>query len=235
MSEEWYVAKEGNRAGPFTAVRIRQMIAGGTLKPDHLVWKQGMAGWLPASSVKGLFGAAVPPGPPPGGHYASPTTNELTFDTRGAGAFGQPLRYAEYMQRVAAALLDGLFTGLMTCIPTVGLIAVLVGLAGNDSDARSMAVFSGQACGQLVSLLIGATYYVCLETSTKQGTWGKQIVGLKVTDMQGNRITVGRAIGRYFAKLLNIFTCGIGLLMPLFTEKKQTLHDMIAGCLALKK
>jgi uncharacterized RDD family membrane protein YckC len=46
---------------------------------------------------------------------------------------------------------------------------------------------------------------------------------------------VGRAIGRYFAKLLNIFTCGIGLLMPLFTEKKQTLHDMIAGCLALKK
>jgi uncharacterized RDD family membrane protein YckC len=83
--------------------------------------------------------------------------------------------------------------------------------------------------------LIGLAYYVVLETSPKQGTWGKQIVGIKVTDMSGNRITIGRAIGRYFAKFITAFTCGIGLLMPLFTEKKQTLHDMIAGCLALKK
>ena len=60
-------------------------------------------------------------------------------------------------------------------------------------------------------------------------------MGIKVTDMSGNRITIGRAVGRYFARFITVFTCGIGLLMPLFTEKKQTLHDMIAGCLALKK
>ena len=78
-------------------------------------------------------------------------------------------------------------------------------------------------------------YYVTAETSKKQGTWGKQILGIKVTDLQGNRITVGRAIARYFAKVITGLTLGIGLLMPLFTDKKQTLHDMIAGCLALKE
>ena len=86
-----------------------------------------------------------------------------------------------------------------------------------------------------VNLLISVIYYVTLETSAKQGTWGKQIVGIKVTDLQGNRITIGRAVGRYFAKFITGCTCGIGVVMPLFTEKKQTLHDMIAGCLAINK
>ncbi len=90
-------------------------------------------------------------------------------------------------------------------------------------------------CGQIVYQVIALIYYVTLETSAKQGTWGKQIVGIKVTDLHGNRITVGRALGRYFAKIITGLTCGIGLLMPLFTEKKQTLHDMVAGCLSLKK
>ncbi|NBW87947.1 MAG: RDD family protein, partial [Planctomycetia bacterium] len=72
------------------------------------------------------------------------------------------------------------------------------------------------------------------ETSAKQGTWGKQIVGIKVTDIQGRRITTGRAIGRFFAKIITGMTCGIGYLLPLFTDRKQTLHDLISECLALK-
>ena len=78
-------------------------------------------------------------------------------------------------------------------------------------------------------------YFVGYETSAKQGTWGKQIVGIKVTDLDGRPITTGRAVGRFFAKILSNLTCGIGYLLPLFTEKKQTLHDLICGCLALKK
>jgi uncharacterized RDD family membrane protein YckC len=76
---------------------------------------------------------------------------------------------------------------------------------------------------------------VALDSSSKQGTWGKQIVGLKVTDLQGGRIGVGRAIGRFLARYLSGCSCGIGFLLPLFTERKQTLHDLICGCLVLKK
>ena len=104
-----------------------------------------------------------------------------------------------------------------------------------DPDYQLLASALSNCCSSVVNLLISVIYYVTLETSAKQGTWGKQIVGIKVTDLQGNRITIGRAVGRYFAKFITGCTCGIGMLMPLFTDKKQTLHDMIAGCLSLKK
>jgi uncharacterized RDD family membrane protein YckC len=148
---------------------------------------------------------------------------------------GTAFEYADFLPRVGALLLDYLFTALMGCVPAFGIGFVLVALAGNSPDDQQAAGLVANCCSQVLGLLIGLVYYVTLETSTKQGTWGKQIVGIKVTDLQGNRISVGRSIGRYFAKIITGLTCGIGLLMPLFTEKKQTLHDMIAGCLSLKK
>jgi uncharacterized RDD family membrane protein YckC len=82
---------------------------------------------------------------------------------------------------------------------------------------------------------VDGVYFVGYETSDKQGTWGKQILGIKVTDLYGRRITTGLAVGRFFANIISNLTCGIGYLLPLFTDRKQTLHDLICGCLALKK
>jgi len=146
-------------------------------------------------------------------------------------------QYAEFLPRVGALLLDGLFLGLMGGIIGGGL-GFLFGffiLSGLDRDAQPGALLFLNIFIQFLNVAIGVTYYITLETSINQGTWGKQIVGIKVTDLQGNRITVGQAFGRYFCKILSGCTCLIGYLMPLFTEKKQTLHDMMAGCLALKK
>jgi uncharacterized RDD family membrane protein YckC len=237
MADNWYVGRNGNRTGPFTSDQIRQMVASGQIGSADLLWKEGMANWAAASSVPGLFagsrGAVLPPigGGAMSNPYAAPAGSlvEQPF----AEAAG--IQYADYLPRVGASLLDCLFTGLMTCIPAFGMTIIFLAGAGNDPDAQAAVGAAANCCAQVVGQLIGLAYYVVLETSPKQGTWGKQIVGIKVTDMSGNRITIGRAIGRYFAKFITAFTCGIGLLMPLFTEKKQTLHDMIAGCLALKK
>lgn len=235
MADNWYVGRNGERTGPFTAAQVRQMAAGGGLKPTDMVWKEGMANWVAASTIRGLFAGPSIPAPVVGPPAVSGGT-DFQFTQPGAqSTFARPMEYAEYMPRVGAALLDSLFVGLMGCIPGIGIGVLFMALAGNDSDAQGGAAVLANLCAQLVGLLIGVTYYVVLETSPKQGTWGKQIVGIKVTDLEGNRITVGRALGRYFAKMLTSCTFGIGLLMPLFTEKKQTLHDMIAGCLALKK
>ncbi len=67
-----------------------------------------------------------------------------------------------------------------------------------------------------------------------QGTVGKKILGLRVTDLNGNRVSFGRASGRFFGKIVSGFTLMIGYIMAGFTEKKQALHDMIAGCLVVK-
>ncbi|MFM7108781.1 MAG: RDD family protein [Planctomycetaceae bacterium] len=229
MADAWYVGRNGERSGPFSETELREQAARGQIGPADLVWREGMPAWVAASTIPGLLPAAPATNP-----YAAPATSDLSIPVF-QGASGETFQYAEYMPRVGAALLDGLFVGLMGCIPALGMSVVFIAAVGNDSDAQAAAGAVANCCSQIVGIVIGVIYYVTLETSAKQGTWGKQIVGIRVTDLEGRRITVGRALGRYFAKWITGCTCGIGMLMPLWTEKKQTLHDMISGCLALKR
>jgi uncharacterized RDD family membrane protein YckC len=88
----------------------------------------------------------------------------------------------------------------------------------------------------IISILIQWLYHAYLESGEKQATWGKQVMGLYVTDLTGNRITFGRASGRFFAKIVSgMIPLGIGYIMAGFTERKQALHDMIASCLVLRR
>ena len=63
MSQEWYYSIDGDRQGPVEASELKKLAEAGTLKAADLVWKDGMADWVAAKSIKGLFnggGAAVP-------------------------------------------------------------------------------------------------------------------------------------------------------------------------------
>ena len=55
MSEEWYYMSNGQQQGPISAIALRQMASVGMLLPEDMVTKSGMASWVPASRVKGLF------------------------------------------------------------------------------------------------------------------------------------------------------------------------------------
>jgi uncharacterized RDD family membrane protein YckC len=78
-------------------------------------------------------------------------------------------------------------------------------------------------------------YFAYQESSPAQATIGKRALGIKVTDLEGNRISFGRATGRYFAKYLSAITLFIGFLLAAFTARKQALHDMIAGTLVVNR
>jgi len=56
-----------------------------------------------------------------------------------------------------------------------------------------------------------------------------------VTDLAGNRIGILRATVRHFAKFVTVATGLIGFFMAVFTRKRQTLHDLIAGCLVIAR
>ena len=60
-------------------------------------------------------------------------------------------------------------------------------------------------------------------------------LGIKVTDLNGRRIGFGKASGRFFGRILSMAIFFIGCIMIAFTEKKQGLHDKMAGCLVVKK
>ena len=85
-----------------------------------------------------------------------------------------------------------------------------------------------------LEFLLTWLYYAIMESSSKQATVGKMALGIVVTDLNGKRVSFGRATGRHFGKILSGLILGFGFIMAAFTEKGQALHDIIAGCLVLR-
>ena len=130
------------------------------------------------------------------------------------------LYYAGFWKRVAALFVDLLL---------FFAIGVALALAGFDIGFRDP---SEQ---KFFDLLFGWIYAATMESSSRQGTFGKMALGIKVTDLQGNKIGFAQATGRYFGRLLSAVIFLIGFLMVAWTEKKQGLHDMMASCLVVNK
>jgi uncharacterized RDD family membrane protein YckC len=81
----------------------------------------------------------------------------------------------------------------------------------------------------IISGLLGIFYFTIMESSTKQATFGKIAVGIKVGDINGNRISFGNALGRYFSKIISGIILCIGFMMVGWDDRKQGLHDKIAN------
>jgi uncharacterized RDD family membrane protein YckC len=109
--------------------------------------------------------------------------------------------YAGFWIRFVAYVIDG----------------VLLGIAGSLLNES------------YVSVGLGWLYFSLMESSKYQGTLGKIVLNLKVADLKGNRITFGRATGRYFSKILSGLILCVGYMMIGWTQNKQGLHDIIAG------
>jgi uncharacterized RDD family membrane protein YckC len=82
---------------------------------------------------------------------------------------------------------------------------------------------------------VGLFYFATLESSEAQSTFGKRALGIKVTDLDGRRISFQHAMGRWFAAALSYLSMYIGFLMAAFTQRKQGLHDMVAGTLVVDR
>jgi uncharacterized RDD family membrane protein YckC len=87
--------------------------------------------------------------------------------------------------------------------------------------------------GLLLFLPLWLFYGPIMESSAWQGTVGKRVCGLAVTDTHGERITFGRAVVRLLAKVLSLMALGIGFLMIAFQPRKRGLHDILAGTLVV--
>jgi uncharacterized RDD family membrane protein YckC len=77
-------------------------------------------------------------------------------------------------------------------------------------------------------------YHIVMESSDKQATYGKQLLKIRVTDLEGARINTSKAITRNLAKILSTVTLCAGYLTCFFNKKQQCLHDMIADTLVIK-
>lgn len=130
-----------------------------------------------------------------------------------AGDPDAPL-YAGFWRRWAAAVVDAI---LLYVVAVPVFLVVGAGLLGN-----------------LVGLLVAWIYHAGMQSSPKQATFGKMAFGIKVTRLDGERASFLRATARYFSTLVSTVLAMIGYLMAAFTQKKQALHDLIAGTLVVR-
>lgn len=126
--------------------------------------------------------------------------------------------YASFWLRLIAYIIDA---------------AVIALLASGLSLLFFLVTFPDSLTG--IVLFLGVwLYYAFMESSKYQGTLGKFIVEIKVTDLKGKPITFARASARYFGKFISGFLLCVGFIMILFTKKKQGLHDLISDSLVVR-
>ncbi|MBF6414985.1 protein kinase domain-containing protein [Nocardia cyriacigeorgica] len=169
-----------------------------------------------------LMGVGVAAGAPRRAAMAGPdglVVNGIHVD-------GGAVRFATWVQRVGAALLDGLPAGL--------LAGLGFGLARASSGAHSSGGSSGGGLVVMMLCYTGLIAYVIWNVGVRQGrsgqSWGKTVVGISVVAAHtGRPLGVGRSIGRQLAHIVDALPCYLGFLFPLWDAKAQTFADKIAG------
>ncbi|MGA8144850.1 MAG: RDD family protein [Candidatus Acidiferrales bacterium] len=147
------------------------------------------------------------------------------------------IAYAGFWLRFVAYIIDSLILG---AVVGVGIFLPFLGgtlrtFGGDNPWQLYTSMARPLVAIRLLGLMAGWIYYALMESSGWQATLGKKVLGLKVTDLAGNRISFARASGRFFGKILSGMLLLVGFMMAGFTERKQALHDILAGCLVLRQ
>lgn len=200
----------------------------------------------PASEGGGMEPAIDMEAPAPSGEPAAVATAEPARGYDVGEGLGIERKYApttehEYAHfglRLVAIIIDYLIVvplNFIIVLPGYFFVITMFSTTDEFGVPQMMPVGSALAMGlNLLSAVIPWLYFARQESGIKMATIGKRVVGIQVIDTDGYPISFLRATGRYFAKIISAFPCLIGFLFPLFTPKKQALHDMIAGTLVVR-
>jgi uncharacterized RDD family membrane protein YckC len=148
-------------------------------------------------------------------------------------AFGSPL----LLNRMdASSVLPGIpgyfFMEGLTPAVSIPMFAFCISQQLTSKQAESTITIWMVLIGFLV--ITNLLYHAIMESSRYQGTLGKIIVGMKVTNAKGERLSFLCALIRHLARLLSMLPLFAGYLMILRTKKKQALHDIISGAVVVK-
>ena len=135
---------------------------------------------------------------------------------------------AGFWLRAVALGIDNLLA-----FPAIGLITAVPLLIEMNQDGTTMSVT--RATFIIACLLYAFLYPAAMEASSYRATLGKRMLGLRVVTLAGRQISFGQSLGRTFAKLISQAPFGLGFLLAAWTEKKQALHDKMAGTLVMKR
>ena len=206
QGEGWWLASDGKWYPPESHPSAQQPAA-----PPSAVEPLGPAPPLPQT-----------PGSPPGdgwwmasdGNWYPPNERPGPAAPPTPGAFADTVTHAGFWRRFVAVFIDSILLGIV--------LSSLAAVLSLGTGARN-----------LLSLFGLWLYFALLESSAQQATLGKRAMEIIVTDINGNRISFGRATGRHFSKIISALILFVGFFMAGITKYKQALHDQMTDCLVV--
>jgi uncharacterized RDD family membrane protein YckC len=231
--------------GPFTREQVAQKLQAGEVSLSSLAHVEGLSEWTKLSDVLARVDAAAPPAVP-APLFSVPPAGAPAYSYAATMQPPSHLVYAGFWLRFVAVVIDGIILVIpMGIIGAIvgGVIGFSYGVAhpGNrfsimDGDGDFNPTFILMEVGLMIfSTIVKWLYFALQESSSAQATVGKRVMGLKVMSLAGQRIGFGQASGRFFSKIISGMILCIGYIMAGFTERKQALHDMIAGTLVVRE
>ncbi len=248
----WYYVDGGQQAGPVDDAQLAELERVGKIQGDTLVWKEGMANWQPYQTAKagGAAGGAAPAAVLTGNEVVCAECGGIfkAEDTIQHGnirvcanckpilmqklAEGAPLNtgamnYAGFWTRFAAVFLDGL---ILWVINTALNLAAGMGVFQTNRGQPSPLIF----VVFFFEIAIALSYETFM-IGKYGATLGKMACKIRVVTADGGRVGYGRALGRYFSKMLSGLICAIGYIMAAFDDEKRALHDRICNTRVILK
>ncbi len=149
--------------------------------------------------------------------------------------------YANFWIRAAALITDLIILAIL-----FKLIDLLFGLflplnlnldsfTSDDGEFIFQGFLNWSILTFIVLKIIAFWLYYALMESRMGATVGKYIFNIRVTDENCAFLSFKKATGHAFARFLSIIPFLTGYLMAIFTEKNQTLHDLLTGCIVIPK
>jgi uncharacterized RDD family membrane protein YckC len=240
----WYYVESNQQRGPFSDADFQNLVRGGTIGPDTLVWREGMAEWQPYRIVASSGYTPGAPGtgtvvcaecgrtfPPEevvriGHAQVCAGCKPVAVQRLQEGVLARPgLEYGSFWLRAAAKIIDYV---IMVAVFLPIYLWIFPAIFGDVADPEiDLVRYAAWQVGlQFVSTALWGVYTI-LFLGKYGATPGKMVCRLVVVTSDGGKISYARAAGRFFAEILSALICYIGYLLAVFDEEKRTLHDRI--------
>ena len=145
---------------------------------------------------------------------------------------------AAFSSRLVAVIVDTILLTaaavIYTYLAVVVMVNVVINVTGNTT-IDNVPVPQIVLVVVITDLIFVWLYSAVLESSAWQATLGKRVARLEVTDLLGRPVSFSRASARHAAKMLTFLTLYAGFLTIVLTEKRQALHDLVAGTLVMER
>ncbi len=138
--------------------------------------------------------------------------------------YATPQYFAGFDLRLLAAAIDWFI--IFGIVAFLQLLLILV-LDNRNSNYYIIAI------GFVALPILKFSYQIALEY-LQQATWGKKMLNIKVSNLQGLAPSLSQIVIRNFAKIISTALFFFGYLYSFLNKKHQTLHDIIAETLVIK-